>query len=233
MARAELTFIRKDKEHFTGEVTSAIFQNEGTAWSAMIIRDISDTKRIEKELRKAHEDISLLADIDDLTKALNRRAFVLALEKEMLRACREMRSLSLILMDLDHFKQVNDLYGHQVGDQMLNGFAQYLLKNLRPNDILGRYGGDEFIICLPDTTLEQGVKIAERLRRGSAEASIGLDTCSVRLTASFGVVCCDFASSESATSIIKRVDQAMYRAKAKRDCVSSETAVPGIRTPAQ
>lgn len=232
-ARVELTFIRKDKVHFAGEVTSAIFQDEsGTAWSAMIIRDISDMKQIEKALRKAHEDVSLLADIDDLTKVLNRRAFVNALEREMRRSAKDRAPMCLILMDLDHFKQVNDQYGHLVGDQMLRGFSLYLQKNLRPNDIVGRYGGDEFIVCLPDTTLSRGIMIAERLRQGSAEAAVGLESCSVRLTASFGVVAYAHASGEKTTALIKRVDQAMYRAKEKRDCVSSEAADPGSGTPA-
>jgi diguanylate cyclase (GGDEF)-like protein/PAS domain S-box-containing protein len=162
-----------------------------------ISEDITDRKRVEE-----------LAIYDYLTKLYNRSKLDEELSNEILRAARYKTPLCVILLDIDHFKNVNDSYGHQMGDSVLKQIAQLLKKNTRKVDILGRWGGEEFLIVIPSTSIEGGVQLAEKLRAGiesHAFDSIGTQT------ASFGVT--EYHDGDTLEGLIRHVDEALYRAK--------------------
>jgi len=127
---------------------------------------------------------------------------------------RNRKSLAVVLMDVDHFKQINDRYGHAIGDQALIHVAETLQDNLRDNDLLGRYGGEEFLMLLPGATLSQAQNVAERcaeaLRRNTMPIA---GSPAIKLTASFGVSSTGEASAIDAHTLIEEADRAMYTAK--------------------
>jgi len=166
--------------------------------------------------------IMQLATTDSLTGVLNRRAFIERVEQEIHRSNRENAPFSLILADIDYFKRVNDEYGHQAGDLVLQRFTEQLSKFSRPYDFVGRYGGEEFVICLPRTDSHQARSVAERMRKRVEDMRIMLPNSSksLQITASFGVASFRMGSEESVDSVTKRADEAMYRAKREgRNCV--------------
>src|SRR3989338_4684404 len=143
---------------------------------------------LEKRLKDAVAQQRDLATHDSLTGLFNRRALYELAEAELERARREGKPVSLIMLDIDHFKQVNDRHGHLVGDQSLRYVANALNNNRRPYDLAGRWGGEEFLLVLPATALTEAAAVAERLRSFIAEAAfITLDGQEVHLRASFGV----------------------------------------------
>jgi|GEM_PF-2802704 len=154
-----------------------------------------------------------LATHDALTGVNNRKQFDTRLGEEMGRAGRYQRELSLIMIDIDHFKHINDAYGHPVGDQVLQAFAEVIKDSIRQHDCAGRYGGEEFVILLPETSLQDAVDFAERLRKQVAALSIDAGgKGSIRITASFGVSSFPEPSADR-EQLIKLADDAMYRAK--------------------
>ncbi|MCD6298640.1 MAG: diguanylate cyclase [Deltaproteobacteria bacterium] len=168
-----------------------------------------------------------LANTDALTGVLNRRAFMERMDQEIRRSLREDVPLSLILTDIDYFKRVNDRYGHQVGDLVLQRFTEQLSESSRPYDFVGRYGGEEFVVCLPGVDVSQARSVAERMRRRVEETGIMLpdSSQSIRITGSFGVAYLRTGSEETVDLITGRADDTMYRAKREgrnRVCVASE-----------
>ena len=132
--RTELNFKRKDGTIFPTECSSTIFKDEqGEVWSVIIVRDMSLIKSTEDSLRKAHEEAKSLAAHDYLTGTLNRREFMDRLERELNRSKREGTPLSLILLDIDHFKSINDSLGHNIGDELLQSISLLFKKILRPS----------------------------------------------------------------------------------------------------
>ncbi len=156
-----------------------------------------------------------LAYLDPLTGVLNRRAFIERIEGEINRTVRGSAPLSLILTDIDHFKQINDTYGHQAGDLVLRHFTEQLSGSARSYDFVGRYGGEEFVVCLSGANDHQAKLVAERIRKGVEEMTIMPPnrSQSIQITASFGVASYELESDESVDSLIRRADEAMYRAK--------------------
>jgi diguanylate cyclase (GGDEF)-like protein len=154
------------------------------------------------------------AMFDSLTKIYNRKALEVSATKEISRAERNQTPLSVIMLDIDHFKQVNDQYGHQHGDKVLQDFANKLKKNIRQYDILARYGGEEFIILLPATTLEQALKLAEKLRQTvySHAPKLSRKKPAEKISASYGVSC-ESASSIDWERLVGKADAALYKAK--------------------
>jgi two-component system chemotaxis response regulator CheY len=171
--------------------------------------------RIGERIINLERRILELANTDGLTGLLNRRAFMERMEQEMSRAQREKKPLSLILADIDHFKSVNDTYGHQIGDLVLQRFADQLKVSARPYDFLGRYGGEEFVACLPGTDGLQAGSVAERMRRQIEDMEIMLPdgSRSIRITASFGTAWYSIESGNHIDLLIKSADDALYRAK--------------------
>ncbi len=218
--RTELNFVRKDGSIFPTDLTSAIFYDtDGKSWTIINIWDISATKAVEAALRKAEEESKRFASMDYLTGLLNRRAFIEKLHQEFSRAKRENQEMCLLVLDVDYLKVVNDTYGHNAGDSLLQAFGLVISENLRPYDILGRYGGDEFIICLPNTSGDIALEIAERVRAYVENYDFIFDGISIKITASIGVCCYDCQTNDSTDQLIAKADECMYRAKRQRNSV--------------
>ena len=173
----------------------------------VIFAEVTDKVRLREELRGR-------AETDPLTGIANRRRFHQSLEIECLRFTRSHFPLSVLMIDLDFFKDVNDEYGHPVGDAVLRIVAQILLLSLRKTDLLARYGGEEFAVLLPETRVEGARVIAERIRRTVFEKPIVADGCEIRVSVSVGIAS-QVADSEAVPeTLLKKADRALYRAKA-------------------
>jgi diguanylate cyclase (GGDEF)-like protein len=178
-------------------------------------------KKNEKALKKALKDVKRLAITDPLTGLYNQRHFSTVAEKELRRACRYGRPLSAIMLDIDHFKRANDTYGHTVGDHLLQEVAQSFRLELRRVDVVGRYGGDEFVVLLPENDLDAARQVAERLRKSIARRRIATPKGTAKVTASLGVAAVDCAEI-TLEQLLARADQALYAAKESgRNRVSS------------
>jgi len=171
------------------------------------------------ELASATTRLRDLALTDPLTHLANRRHFNTRLEEEFARAKRYQQSLSIVMLDVDHFKQINDQYGHSAGDQALKLLANSCRVTLRQTDFLARTGGEEFIILMPNTPLEEAATGAERLRKHIATISVPADTGIFQITISLGVAELN-THDTTPEKLLKRVDEALYHAKgAGRNCV--------------
>ena len=202
----ENRYLAKDGSWHWLRWSSALSADESLIYARA--SDVTALKRIESERENLLVEVEALARSDALTGLPNRRALDEQLPKEMARARRAESSLCLAIIDLDHFKAYNDTHGHLVGDEMLRDCAVAWDSELRGEDTIVRFGGEEFLVVLPDTEPEQGIEIVERLRA----ATPGEQTCSA------GLACWDVA--ESADGLIDRADSALYRAKAAgRDCL--------------
>lgn len=161
------------------------------------------------ELKEANETISRLAATDELTELYNRRYFNERLKTTLSAARRHGYPLSMIMIDLDHFKVVNDTFGHSEGDLILRAFADLLREMIRAEDVAARWGGEEFIIILPHTGSEAASALAERIR--VAFEQLSTSTARIVLSASFGVA--QLQETDDVDSLIRRTDAALYRAK--------------------
>ena len=170
------------------------------------------------ELKSAYRRIEELAQLDELTGLLNRRYIVKCLNEEMARAQRSKIPCSVAMIDLDFFKRINDQFGHPAGDEALRTFAISIFANIRTIDRLGRYGGEEFLLILPDTTKEEAVRTLDRLRSIISKVDWTAICGGLNPTMSAGV--CTVRQTESGDDILPRVDAALYRAKESgRNCV--------------
>lgn len=167
-------------------------------------QEIVRRKELEDELRQ-------LANTDALTGAANRRHFLDICGKELQRARRYGRPMALLMMDIDHFKRINDSHGHAFGDEVLKRLVETCQADLRGQDVLGRLGGEEFAVVMPECTLEAAEFVAERLRRTLAAVAVPAAGGSVDFTVSIGVV--DWAPERSLEASLERADKAMYAAK--------------------
>ncbi len=163
---------------------------------------------LNKQLQQANRELALLAHTDALTQSWNRYRMELALDEELSASDRYDRPCSVLLFDVDHFKQFNDRHGHEAGDRVLSGLAASVKASLRPTDHLGRWGGEEFIVLAANTELEGARELGERLRRDIAGVDFGALGA---VTISVGVA--QRAAGESRKSLVARADEAMYRAK--------------------
>ncbi len=168
-------------------------------------------RRLNKELERANKELERIATYDMLSGLLNRRSLDHRIMIEVERSIRLNIPLTGIMLDIDHFKMVNDNYGHQCGDIVIERIGSLLTSQLRKYDYAGRYGGEEFFIVLPNSTKEQAVSIAERFRQELSNIEIKCDTALVKITVSMGIA--QFRPGESRMQWIKRADSAMYRAK--------------------
>lgn len=170
-------------------------------------------KNLQDDLKRSNELLLELSNTDHLTGLFNRRYMMDALEKEVQRSVRKGGKLSLIMLDIDHFKKVNDTYGHLQGDVVLKNVAVLLQKELRSYDCAARYGGEEFISILPDSTLKEAVFVADRVRLSLQGFRFSGDLSALNLTASLGVACFPASGITTVDGFIKLADDALYRAK--------------------
>jgi len=170
-------------------------------------------KTLQDELRKSNQLLLELAQSDPLTRLFNRRALREKLESELNRCQRNGKPCALIMADIDHFKQVNDNYGHQAGDDILIAVADLLHDQLRPYDLAARYGGEEFCLVLPETNLEQARMTAERIRQEITQLRFSGELENLRLTISLGITSTDTKIMISQDELIHLADEALYLAK--------------------
>lgn len=161
---------------------------------------------------RLHQQISQMAVTDSLTGIYNRRYFFEIAEKEFRESIRYKRPLSVVIFDLDHFKKVNDTFGHARGDEILRAVVQRCAASVRHPDTIGRYGGEEFVILLPETDGEQGLNLIERLRHELASTPVETDTAPAFVTASFGIASLAPDVTDLLT-LLNRADRALYYAK--------------------
>jgi diguanylate cyclase len=164
-------------------------------------------------LKEANRRIEELAELDDLTGSLNRRCIMSFLDDEIARAARNNIRCSIALIDLDWFKRINDTYGHPTGDEVLRTFAITVFANIRGVDRFGRYGGEEFLLVLPDTPHEVAVRMLERLRSITSDLDWSAFSPGMRVTFSAGIA--TLTASDTADTFLARADSALYKAKAQ------------------
>lgn len=174
---------------------------------------LDDLKKAHSNLQLALAKIEEIAHIDELTKIPNRRSIMEYLENEITRVKRYSSNLSVFILDIDHFKKVNDTYGHLVGDFVLKECAKILSENIRKIDRVGRYGGEEFLGVLPETSLNEALQVAERIRMQVQSKEIITEyNFSINITVSIGVV--QFIkNTDTSISLLSRADSALYKAK--------------------
>jgi diguanylate cyclase (GGDEF)-like protein len=187
--------------------------------SIVSMRDVSERNQIENKLRIAlnkqkllSQKLKKLVNTDVLTGIANRRNILATLKKEFQRTQRYQETFSILVVDIDHFKFVNDSYGHPIGDQVLKEISQLLVKWLRNVDTVGRLGGEEFMIILPATELQEAMEIAERLCEQIRYLEIDTTFPAMKITISIGVTAYQ-ADDKTDTDVLKRADEALYRAK--------------------
>ena len=169
--------------------------------------------RYERGRQDMIDQLAVLARTDGLTSLLNHAAIIRRLSEEISRARREERPLSVLLADIDHFKQVNDTHGHQAGDEVLRQVATLITRGCRDYDIVGRYGGEEFLVVLPGAEWNVARDIAQRMRESAEKRAFTYGQQALRLTISLGYTTLRHNQKTTVTSLVREVDEAMYRAK--------------------
>ncbi len=202
---------KRGGKQFWAEMSARIVELDGQRCSLVGIFDVTAQKDLEEQLRA-------LATSDSLTGAANRRHFMELAQRERERSRRAGAALSLCLFDADHFKNINDQYGHVAGDHVLAALAEAARGALRVSDVLGRLGGEEFAMLLPDTELGGARVVAERVRAAvaatevqSSEVRVAGASGSIHVNVSIGVA--QLRDDEPIESLLKRADQALYAAK--------------------
>lgn len=220
--RAEFEFRRKDGSLLWGIINGKALNPANLAEGVLfIVMDITLRKQAEDQLREANHRLATLASTDPLTGLINRRHVNQLIGEEIRRYNRYQQPLAVILLDIDHFKALNDRHGHDVGDRILKEVALLLKHSLRSVDAVARWGGEEFLVVCPSTELMAAAKLAELLRIRFELQDFGLGA---PITASFGVA--SYQSGESLDTLIKAADEALYRAKEQRNCVRVEPVTP-------
>ncbi|HCS23956.1 MAG TPA: sensor domain-containing diguanylate cyclase [Alphaproteobacteria bacterium] len=204
---------RKSGEEFVASASIFDLSRGDQKFYGAVVRDISKNRKTEEELLR-------LAATDPLTGAFNRREFTAIAAREALRANRYHHPLSILMFDLDHFKRLNDTYGHGAGDKALQRFTMICTNALRNVDVFGRWGGEEFVALLPETDIQGATVIGERLRRLTADNLLTYNDHKINFTVSIGIA--EFKDGETAIDgVLGRADSAVYDAKkAGRDRIS-------------
>lgn len=170
-------------------------------------------KSLQDELKRSNEMLKELSNTDYLTKLYNRRFLREVLEREFQRSVRKKEPLSLIIADIDHFKRINDTFGHHEGDQVIAQVGRYIGAMVRRYDTAVRYGGEEFVTVLPDTHQDQALQFADRLRLGVQQLAFAGSIKDLTITLSFGVATFPLGTIDCVDSLFRQADEALYRAK--------------------
>jgi len=188
-----------------------------------IVHELTESKKLlekystnlEEMVEQRTEILKWLSITDPLTGLYNRRYFIEQIELEFKRSKRYSRDLSLLMLDIDHFKLVNDNYGHQIGDIVLRKISSVIINLLRDSDLAFRYGGEEFMIILPETKSEDAINVAERMKQEIMNTQHNYSSINFTVTASFGIVSIKdmIDKFETIDDIIKKVDDNLYKAK--------------------
>ncbi len=189
---------------------------------------------LQTQLLKAREELRDQATRDSLTRLWNRSYILGELGREMARATRESRPLGVVIVDLDHFKLINDTHGHLAGDAVLREAARRMQNSIRQYDSIGRYGGEEFLILFPGCSESDSFAQADRLRKQLAQAEMSVNNTSIRVTASFGVTSAMPGEIWTEEALIRAADEALYVAKKSgrnRVGVLSQTSQPAALDP--
>lgn len=228
--RAELDIVRPDGKLGLAEITVAKTEWQGEVVDIICLRDISDRtktmQKLEAALTKEKElsqQLETLATIDSLTNIYNRRQIMKLATQEFARSIRYQHPFSILMMDIDKLKIINDTYGHQIGDRVIIEMVKEVLKNIRNVDIFGRLGGDEFMAVLPETNMEQAVEVAERICSNMRNIEITLEADIIKIYISIGVASYT-KEIKDLDAIIASADKALYQAKAEgrhQFCISS------------
>lgn len=198
----------------TGKWVLIAQQMYGSGEIVSVCTDITRSKEAELALRVAYAELERLAMTDELTGVPNRRHFLAQLESERQRAQRYKHPACMAMLDLDHFKQVNDRYGHPAGDEVLKHFADLLSRHMRCEDVVGRLGGEEFALLMPETSPSGAQTVLERVRHALANAQLDFIAPGFAYTFSAGVAELALTDSSACNRWIHEADQALYRAKA-------------------
>ena len=177
-----------------------------------VSKDITEIKKMERALSDANEQLNKLAREDSLTGLLNRRMTLDLARNEWARWVRYAKPFSILMIDADNFKTINDRFGHLTGDQALRLVSKNLLLTVRTVDVVGRYGGEEFVVILPETALEGAVAAGQKIVQQIGEADLQINGCRVPLTVSVGVACAN-GDDKDLDTLLHRADMALYAAK--------------------
>jgi diguanylate cyclase (GGDEF)-like protein len=198
-------------EHLTNNLQQEVTQK--TQELSIRNRELEDKAHY---LKVQHDRIKELSETDHLTGLYNRQTFDGYFELKFTQAIQQTENLSLVMLDIDDFKKINDGYGHQVGDECLKAVAQYLRQtNLRKDDFVARYGGEEVVIVLANTDIKGAAEISQRICDGLSQIELNAGQGTILLTASFGVAELTYNQANNTTQLLKRADDALYQAKAQ------------------
>ena len=178
----------------------------------LLVYDVTDNAINKKDLERVNAELAVLSQVDGLTQLFNRSHWESCLNAEFKRWCRSRSPSSLVILDIDHFKNVNDTYGHTVGDDVIRHLSSVIRQHVRETDISGRYGGEEFVILLADTPLENAQIFAERLRKEVAQSIVSHNDIELSYTVSLGIAEID-PSIKTYEAWIEHADAALYRSK--------------------
>lgn len=196
------------------EISVGLATYHGVTVTVAVVRDIRARKQVERELQRANQELLRLSTTDALTGLYNRRYLMDTMNGEFSRARRYWTPLAIMMIDVDHFKLVNDRFGHHVGDEVLEHLGQVLHERTRQSDIAARYGGEELTVLLPQTAPEQALAVAETLRQLIAEKPfVDEDGIEVSVTISIGLACFPDLGVDSAERLLQYADTALYQAK--------------------
>lgn len=200
--------------------------NGEVARLCMLVYDVTDQALGKLRVERLNDDLKQMSRIDGLTGLYNRRYWQERFDRIFKLACRRNTSTTAMMLDIDHFKKINDTYGHQAGDSVIKMLAQVIKKSTRETDLAGRYGGEEFAVILDDSNAENSTKVAERIRRLAEAMVVEHEGQHIRFTVSIGV--CEFTpNAKSAMAWLEMADQALYASKENgrnRVTLSQQTA---------
>lgn len=206
--RCEEWFFKRNGMGFPVNLTvTALYRRNKLAGAVVVFQDITELKNLQNNLLAQSR-------FDELTGLANRRYLLELVKQEFNRIKRNLHNAVIIMADLDHFKRVNDTYGHAAGDEVLKSFAKLMQMNLRNTDIIGRLGGEEFLIMLPETDIQTSLEIIERLRENVAAFRLDYASKQIAFTVSLGLVEVS-AKDENIETLITNADNALYQAKSQ------------------